>query len=109
MACFLVAPESRNTQALPCPLKHRDRIPHTHHKRLPELLESLAQICKRFSAKGPLPGGSIGLTPKLRLNDVEGKHWPLLQSLKQGPVINRAEITLEPDQLEGPVVIRHQP
>ena len=95
-----MAPQPIDAELAPGPLQHLHHITDAHHQRLTQVRQGLAQLHKRLPAEEPLPLGGIGLLPQLRLHHVQRQHQAPIGSSNQGPVINDAQITLEPNDLQ---------
>ena len=95
-----MAPQPIDAELTPGPFQHLHHIPSANHQGLAPIRKGLAQLQQRLPAKHPLPLGRIGLPPQLRLDHIQRQHQTPLHSSRQGPVINDAQITLEPDDLQ---------
>ena len=72
------------------------------NQRLAKPSKIRAKFLKRLGDKGPLPMRRIRLTPEIRFDNIKRQNRPDACRACQGRVINRAQIALEPDDLQDP-------
>jgi len=75
-------------------------LANTHNKRLAELLQALVKLAQAIMDKVPMPTRGKGLTPVVRLDNIErNDRRALLGRFKERCMVLQAQITLEPDNM----------
>ena len=100
IAGFLMAPQPGHTELPAGPLQHLLHRTNPHHQGLTKPRQLRTQLHDAFGAEGPVPGGSIGLLPELRFHHQQRQHRPEAAGLQQRLVVGRAQVALEPDDLQ---------
>ena len=96
-----MTPEAADAELTPGPLKHLLHHTHPHHQGLAQAGQGSAQLQQAFAAEQPLASRTVWLLPVVGLHHIEGQQGSVPAGLQQGEVICRAQIPLEPHNLEG--------
>ena len=95
-----MAPEAGDAETTLRLLQHLQHRTTAHHQRLPQRRQGLPQLQQTLPHEQPLPRRGIRLLPQLWLHHIQRQHRPTLGGLQQGPVIQHAQIALEPHHLQ---------